>query len=147
MNIQTHSFKQNGLLRPSSNLHDLACKQLLASFYEMNEPYALTQVGGTSLTSQCITNKHCCVLPVVLVIKQLLFRVVGFYIIRMRTGFKVLIYVFFFVTEMIKFVEIPPHSNPSSLLEQSKTPLFLLLSLCCGLPPKLGKRPWYIEIE
>ena len=38
--------------------------------------------------------------------------------------------------------------GPSSLLEErSEIPIVLLFLLCCRLPPKLGKRPRYIDID
>ena len=41
---------------------------------------------------------------------------------------------------------IQTQPGPSSLLEeQSKTPIIFVFSLCCRLPPKLGKRPRYID--
>ena len=41
---------------------------------------------------------------------------------------------------------IQTRPGPSSLLEErSKTPLFLMFSLCYRLPPKWGKRPRYEE--
>ena len=44
-------------------------------------------------------------------------------------------------------IAIQTRLGPLSLLEErSKTPIVFVLSLCCRLPPKLGKRPRYIDI-